>query len=70
MQYVVYFLVLHSSHWAKRERERERWLLYIITLHFFFVPRGSLGCSAVCDCGITGSYSLFDRIEKIIHIRL
>ena len=54
VQYLVSFLVLHSSYW-----ERESWLLYYSSWCCGWVC-GAVGGSAVCDFGISWSYSLFD----------
>ena len=62
MQYFVSFLVLQSSHWG-----RESWqhyfycLLDSMWLLWFFatLPCGAVGWSAVCDCALSWSYSLF-----------
>ena len=32
--------------------------IFIYTIHFAYLPRDATGLSAVCDCGISGSYSL------------
>ena len=53
MQYLVSFLVLQSSRWG-----RERWLLkncFVCdgTANAMSLPRGAMGWSAVCDCGIS-----------------
>ena len=60
VHYFVSFLVLQSS-W----RRRESWLLcfYCLTDVFYCkcsvtLPQGAVGLSAVCDCGISWSYSL------------
>ena len=54
----VSILVLQSSWWG-----RESWLLRLICLPgsrdgWAALPRGATGLSAVCDCGISWSYSL------------
>ena len=59
VRYFMSILVLHSSWW-----ERESWLLCLICLPGVSdvcaaIPRGATGLSAVCDCGISWSYSLF-----------
>ena len=59
-------LVLQSSWWGK-----ESWLIW----WFFFLvsrdrcvalPRGAMGLSAVCDCGISWSYSLTISERRVI----
>ena len=62
--YLVSFLVLQSSRWG-----RESWLLYLNCLlmsfdykSFVSLPRGTVGWSAVCDCGISGYTHLFHVI--------
>ena len=63
MQYLVSFLCLQSS-----RRGREIWLLYFSCM--FAVMRllmfcdSSLWVSAVCECGISWSYSLTFREKK------
>ena len=53
VQYLVYFLVLHLM-----VKERETWLLYFncildVMWHKFCIfPKGAVGWSTVCDCGI------------------
>ena len=55
VQYFASFLVLQSSWWG-----RERWSLYFICLPgdcdcycSVALPRGAVGLSAVCNCGIS-----------------
>ena len=62
VHYCVSFLVLQSSLTG-----RESWLLcsYVSWMSFYCkcsvtLPYGAVGWSAVCDCGISWSYSLFD----------
>ena len=58
VRYFMPILVLQSSWWG-----RESWLLCLV--HFLVshdgwvaLPHGAMGLSAVCDCGISWSYSL------------
>ena len=50
--------------------ERESWLLCLVCLSvshdcFVAIPLGAMGLSAVCDCDISRSYSLF---LSVIHV--
>ena len=65
VHYIVAVLVLHSYRWG-----RESWFHYSNCILMSFdckcpvsLPHDAMGCAAVCDCGISWSYSLFHVIQ-------
>ena len=55
--YFVSFLVLQLSRWGKRELVALLFcvLKAMLLLSFLLLPRGAMGWSVVCDCGISWS---------------
>ena len=64
MFYVLLYVTLCLFQFCNHLDEEERagcfaWFVFLVS-HYYCVtlPCGDMGLSAVCDCGISGSYSL------------
>ena len=65
VRYFMSILLLQSSGWG-----RESWLLCLVCLPgvpdcCVALPHGAMGLCAVCDCDISGSYSLFLGVNPV-----
>ena len=68
VRYFVSILVLQSSWWGKRAGCDALFVFLVSRDGWGALPRGATGLSAVCDCGISGSYSLtiFNTLNKLL----
>ena len=58
VRYFMSILVLQSSWWEERA-DCFAWFVFLVSRDgWAALPRGATGLSAVCDCGISWSYSL------------
>ena len=70
VRYFISILVLQSSWWG-----RESWLLYLFVFLVSHdrcgaLPHVAMGLSAVCDCGITWSYSFTIFTQTLYIVKL